>query len=220
MKFSEATPGPDDLVLGIDEAGRGPVLGPMILGAVCGKWKDMPWLAGLGVKDSKKLSDPQRHNLFKNIRGSSGFRWKIITISPHEIDTCLDGLNMLEMWHVAGLVRFFQPQYVVIDSPFNPTASFNLKSYLYEQRIDVSTLHCFAENKADDLYPIVSAASIVAKEARERSVEMLRKQYDVDFGSGYPADPKTKKFLFENWNNDRYTTLVRKSWETYKRFAR
>lgn len=220
MTFAEATPGPDDLVLGIDEAGRGPVLGPMTIGAVCVRWKDMEALAAIGVRDSKKLSDLQRHTLFKKIRGLDFGSWSFNMIPPYEIDSCLDGLNMLEMSYVAAMVRTYRPQYVVIDSPFNPTASFNLKSYLYEHGIDVSSLHCFAENKADDLYPIVSAASIVAKEARERAMEMLRKQYNLDFGSGYPSDPKTKNFLFENWADDRYTTLIRKSWETYKRLAK
>jgi len=220
MIFSEATPGPDDLILGIDEAGRGPVLGPMIIGAVWLKWSCMQKLADLGVKDSKKLSDIQRHNLFKMIRDDDDFGWSVSHISPKQIDTCIDGLNMLEMSHIAGLARAYLPKYLIIDSPFNPNANFNLKSYLYQQKVDVSSMNCFAENKADDLYPVVSAASIMAKEARERSMEMIRNEYKIDCGSGYPSDPKTKKFLFENWADDRYTPIVRKSWETYKRLAK
>jgi ribonuclease HII len=217
MKFSEACPEPDDLILGIDEAGRGPVLGPMILAGALIEQKNMHRLVEIGVKDSKLLSDAQRKRLFHQVKEI--VHWKIIIVQPTEIDTCPSGLNVLEMMKVAELTRVLNPKYLVIDSPYSPGSDFNLATFLYQQHINTKNLHCFAENKADDLYPIVSAASIIAKEAREISMQKLRNDLGVDFGSGYPADPKTKEFMLENWANERYTTLIRKSWATYKRLA-
>ena len=75
------------------------------------------------------------------------------------------------------------------------------------------------EHKADFNHLIVGAASIIAKVTREKELEKLRRKLKVDFGSGYPGDPKTKKFLEENWNNPKYSFLFRKSWATYKAFA-
>ncbi len=218
MKFSSINPEPEDLILGIDEAGRGPVLGPMILAGACIKQKDMHALIEIGVKDSKLLSDAQRKRLFSQVKNL--VQWKIHIIHPAEIDTCPSGLNTLEMTHVAELTKIFNPKYLIIDSPYSPDSNFNITTFLYEHHVNTSHMHCFAENKADDLYPIVSAASIIAKEARELAMQKWRDHFNVDFGSGYPADPKTKQFLLENWADIRYNPIVRKSWATYKRLAK
>src|SRR3990167_4128053 len=74
-----------------------------------------------------------------------------------------------------------------------------------------------AENKADVNYPVVSAASILAKVTRDNLIEDLKKKHKIDFGSGYTSDPLTQKFIAENWSNAKYSELIRKQWETFKR---
>ncbi len=214
MRFLDVVLNPDDTIVAIDEAGRGPVLGPMVLACCFIKASDIPFLENVGVKDSKKLSDKQRGEMFREFKKE--ITWDIQVIQPDEIDTCPNGLNIMEMEHAALFVKKYNPTYFIMDSPFNPKAEFNISSFMYEHTGNKTTKY-FAENKADDIYPAVSAASIVAKEARERSMQQLREYFGVDFGSGYPADPKTKQFMSENWKDHKYNNLIRKSWETYKR---
>jgi ribonuclease HII len=66
-------------------------------------------------------------------------------------------------------------------------------------------------------YEVVSAASILAKEKREEEMLALRIKFDEDFGSGYPADPKTKKFIKENHENEEYASMIRFSWKTVQK---
>ena len=74
-----------------------------------------------------------------------------------------------------------------------------------------------SEHKADAKYPVVSAASILAKEKREEEVFNLKKEFHVDFGSGYPSDPKTVLFLKENFSNHLFEKIIRHSWASVKR---
>lgn len=217
MKFSDVQLLPDDTILGIDEVGRGPVLGPMIMACVLINASQLNEIIATGAKDSKKCSEIQRKSIFKQIKNL--VKWDMCIISPYEIDTCPMGLNILEMEHVVSFVKKYSPKYLIIDNPYSPESDFNLANFIYQHGVKMDGRHCFAENKADDLYPVVSAASIVAKESRERAMKALMEQYQIDCGSGYPSDPKTKKFLVENWQDVRYNSFIRHSWATYKRLA-
>ena len=73
------------------------------------------------------------------------------------------------------------------------------------------------EHKADLNHPVVSAASIIAKEKREDEIHKLKLKFGKDFGSGYPADPKTKEFITKNFNNKKYKDIIRFSWNTVKK---
>ncbi len=89
--------------------------------------------------------------------------------------------------------------------------------YLRDFVIDKERIEIRAEHKADAKYPVVSGASIIAKERRELEVENLKKEFHVDFGSGYPSDPKTVLFLKENFDNKVFDKIIRHSWESVKR---
>jgi ribonuclease HII len=71
-------------------------------------------------------------------------------------------------------------------------------------------------HQADAIYPVVSAASIIAKVRRDELIEELKKELGIDFGSGYPSDPKTKEFLIK-WgkkHSGKFPEIVRQSWQT------
>jgi len=202
------------LICGIDEAGRGPVIGPMVIAGVSMREHSLPGLTSLGVKDSKLLSSTKRESLFDTILRIVE-NHHIVIISPLEIDDALGdpslNLNVLEAIHQGAIIRILKPQCVIVDCPSVNIESYTslLRGYVQDQCPEIR-----AEHKADVVYPIVSAASIIAKVTRDREIERIKKTIGIDFGSGYPSDPKTRKFLYEYKNC--HEEFKRKSWKTYK----
>jgi len=196
------------IVLGIDEAGRGPVIGPLVIcGALCEE-TNLKKLKEIGVKDSKILTPQQRENLnplIKNIIKD----FKLIKILPALLDR--ENLNELEIKATASLIKKFSPQKVILDTPVPRKG---IKGYLekIKKLVPNNEVKIIGEPHADATYPIVSAASILAKVSRDKEIHKLHKKYG-DFGSGYPADPKTQEFI-KNWNF--YPEIVRRKWETCK----
>jgi len=199
-------------VLGIDEAGRGPVIGPLIIAGVMiedGKEAELG-----AVKDSKLLKHKDRVSLYHQITAHSEF--KIIEVSPREIDEALDennkemNLNWLEAHKQTEIINHFNQDIVVIDCPHPVPKKF--EEYL-KKLISKKNIKYIVEHKADVNYPICSAASIVAKVRREEEMARIQKQYG-DTGPGYPANPATQKFIKENWK--KHPEIFRKSWSTFK----
>jgi ribonuclease HII len=196
---------------GIDEAGKGPLIGPLVMCAVMVQ-DDTP-LRNIGVKDSKLLSPLQRAHMEKQIKEVSEHR--LAVVEPAEIDKAIledDSLNLnwLEAIHAAILINEMKPDKVVLDCP-----SPNIPAYTaYVQERIRGKVALLCAHKADRDHPVVAAASILAKEERERRVKKLKEKYG-DFGSGYMADPKTKKFFEENWK--KFPEIFRKSWAPYQK---
>jgi ribonuclease HII len=210
------------LIIGIDDAGRGPVLGPMILAGVLIKEeeKDNETLRSWGAKDSKLLTPKKRKEIKENIINQ--FKYHVETSQPKEIDDS-SNLNWLEAIKAAMIINKLTEDLdekvnVIIDCP-----STNIESWTaYVQKLikkpEIVSLSC--EHKADLNHPVVSAASIIAKERREDDLKELKQELDINFGSGYPSDPTTKEFLKDNWSNPKFEKLIRKSWNTYKKIAK
>lgn len=202
------------IVAGVDEAGRGPVIGPMVM-AICSiDEKNVHLLDELGVKDSKLILPQKREFLFEKIK--SLCEYKIIILSTLEIDDALNdrsvNLNRLEGKTIAKLINSIEADKFIIDCP-----STNIKAYtefLYTMVDKKKKLS--VEHKADLNNTIVGAASVLAKVTRDRIIEELKKKAGTDFGSGYPSDPRTVEFLKKNWNK---YDFFRKSWVTYKKVA-
>jgi len=199
-------------VLGIDEAGRGPVIGPLIIAGVM--IEDGKEVMLGAVKDSKLLSHKKRIELNELIQKNSKF--KIIEVSPKEIDNALNSkskginLNWLEAQKQAEIINELRPDVAIIDCP-----SPNCKKYT-EYLCNLITdkkIKLIVEHKADVNYPVCSAASIIAKVKREEEMEKIRKKYG-DVGPGYQSNPITQKFIKENW--EKYPEIFRKSWSTFK----
>jgi len=208
------------LILGIDDAGRGPVLGPMALAGVIIKEKDNNTLTTWGAKDSKLLTPKQRKEIKQKI--ISNFEYHVETSSPKEIDEHKN-LNLLEAEKAAKIINTLtknlsQKIKVIIDCP-----SINIQSWTNDvQKLieNPKNIQLSCEHKADIHHPAVSAASIIAKEKREDEIYKLKQLLNIDFGSGYPADPKTKKFIQENFNNSKYKNIIRHSWNTIKKLTK
>lgn len=202
-------------VCGIDEAGRGPVIGPMVMAGVMLDEKDIPLLKKINVKDSKLLTKAQRENLFEKIKAITNHY--IIIVPPEEIDAALNhpelNLNWLEAIKIAEILNNLNPDKAIIDAPSTNIPAFT--DYL-QRYIKNKSMKLILEHKADVNFEVCSAASILAKVTRDREIEKLHHQYG-NLGSGYPSDPKTIEFLKQNWN--RHPEIFRKTWETYKRVA-
>ena len=202
-------------ICGIDEAGRGPVIGPLVMCGLVIKEEDEKELVRLKVRDSKLLTKSAREFLFDKIKDVSK-KYKLIIIGPQEIDRAVhyhDGLNLnkLEARKSAEILNELNPDKAIIDAPSNNIN--NYKKYLmrFVKNKDIDML---LEHKADVNYPVVSAASILAKVTRDNEIEKIKKQIGIDFGSGYMTDPKTVEFLKNNFES--YSQIFRKSWFPYK----
>lgn len=204
-----------DIICGIDEAGRGPVLGPMVICGVCFFETELKLLNDIGVKDSKKLSPKKRSELAKIIKNKCS-NYKTIVVSAQEIDAREKKritLNKLEEIKMAEIIEALKPNIIYIDAADVNEVRFgkSIKNLLTYSPIKIISKH-----KADDLYPIVSASSIVAKDTRDSIIEELKKNYG-DIGSGYPSDMRSIKFL-RDWIKEKKKAppFARKSWETTK----
>jgi len=208
-------------IIGIDDAGRGPVLGPMSLaGVLIDTEAEQEKIKALGAKDSKLLSPVQRKRIKDAVQLT--YKYKIVNADPKEIDD-FPNLNNLEALKASMIVNHLikdidEKVKVIVDAPSTNAGAWG--AHLKELIIKKDQVEIISEHKADMKYPVVSAASIIAKEDREKNIRKLKKELDADFGSGYPADPKTKKFLEKNWNNKKYESIIRKSWSTYKKLAK
>jgi len=205
------------IIVGIDEAGRGPVLGPLVMAALAFKEEEQKKLQWLGVKDSKLLSSELREELFERIRELI-YDFRIEVIEPDAIDLSLreqnTNLNWLEADTAARLISELKPQVAIIDCPSPNIEAY--KKYLIRQ-IDLKlqpTIDFVVEHKADVNHITVAAASIIAKVIRDRHIDHIRKEIGIDCGSGYMTDPKTKDFL-EKYH-ETYPHLFRKGWQSFK----
>ncbi len=202
------------LILGIDESGRGPVIGPLVIVGVLATEAQIQKMAEMGVKDSKLLTPVQRERRAEKILQTIT-DYKTIVVNPDEIDeivnesTKLNNLNWLEADKSAEIINELKPETVVIDCP-SPICH-KYTSYIRD-RLKVKP-NMIVEHKADANHVIVGAASIIAKVTRDELIQEIKKKHKVEFGSGYPSDPMTKAFLEKHW--DKFD-FFRKSWDSYK----
>lgn len=206
-------------VLGIDEAGRGPVIGSMFIGGFVTDEEDLDRLEDLGVKDSKKLSDSRREKIRKDLGEIGGSIVEEFTASS--IDGMMEGMtiNRIEIKGFARVIDQADPDKVVMDLP-EPDAEEFIDKIKKSMNSDSTDIEFTAEHGADDSFPVVSAASIVAKSARESHVEELHSKYGYDFASGYPHDKPTINFLERYLDQEgELPPETRRSWSTAERLV-
>ena len=198
--------------LGIDEAGRGCVIGPMVVGGVVVDERGWQALGSLGVKDSKKLSPKRREELAPQI-GEIASGYELRLIAPAQIDET--SLNLLDLEEIIVLILKFLPEKAFFDVPTHPGGVGNFVGAV-RGKVPAG-VSLVGENHADEKYPVVSAASILAKVERDRIISVLREEYG-DFGSGYPSDPKTQRFL-RAWfaEHHSFPSVVRHKWASVRR---
>jgi ribonuclease HII len=211
-------------IAGVDDAGRGPIIGPLVIaGVLLGEDHDRELLA-MGVKDSKLLSPQVRTQLAPKIRALAT-KVSVVEAQPKEIDEVvlhggkLRKLNFLEAQLMAQVISELCPKEVYVDAS-------DVNEQRYGETIReflpaaLRKIKVVSEHHADRTYPVVSAASIIAKVRRDEAVEALRREYG-NFGSGYITDARTLNFLRE-WRrtHDEYPPIVRLSWKTIKEIER
>ena len=205
-------------VAGVDEAGRGPAIGPLVVGGVQFEEETAELLPSMGVKDSKKLSPRRRESLEEEIMDLAD-SWAFFDLQPRTIDKVVNRgvvyrkLNYLEAMAMAKVIRDLAPHRAIVDP-----ADTVIDRFVGDiKRVIPPWIEVHGESHADDIYPVVSAASILAKVRRDRFVAELREEHG-DFGSGYSSDRRTVSFL-ESWFEDRYDCppFMRCSWATVRR---
>jgi ribonuclease HII len=202
-------------VLGIDEAGRGPVIGPLVLAGVMLDEKDLDNLKKLDVRDSKLMTPRSRELVFDKIKKEVK-AFKILIVEPKEVDEALESdslnLNWLEAKKTAEIINDLKPDRAAIDSPSpNLNAYRNYLTNLLEDK----SVELIIGHKMESKYIEVAAASVLAKVTRDKKIEEIKELVGNHMGSGYMSDPRTKEFFEENF--ERYPEIFRKSWMPFKK---
>lgn len=213
------------MIAGLDEAGRGPVIGPLVVAGVAGP--DDATFRRMGCRDSKALSVDRRLALDRALRAHPTLRFALRVIEPETIDAERQagvGLNEIEIrrfreiaadLQAAGAAAFW------VDAADVDAARFG---HAVAQALH-PPMPVVSEHKADDKFPVVGAASILAKVERDRRVaelgRRLERRLGLPLGSGYPSDEVTMTFL-RAWHQ-RFGDLpegTRRTWETAKELLR
>lgn len=214
------------LEIGIDEAGRGPVIGPLVVCSVAIPHSDVKLLSDVGVKDSKDLSADKRAEIqdwfFRQCK-QRGWLYSIISCDAKRVDNAVygSGLNVLETELFAESVNDLNLKKdtnvnIICDACDVDAVRFTRR---VSQLIDMwpwgnSQISSF--HKADENYPIVGMASIIAKQARDAAIELIQQGVDYPIGSGYPSDKVTieaVRMMIGEIPHDH----LRWSWSTVKR---
>jgi ribonuclease HII len=177
------------MICGVDEAGRGPVIGPMVVAGLMLESESQ--LNGLNVRDSKKCTPKRREKLAQELNKIA--RTEVIIVPASDIDTMRENLtmNQIETKLFASIIEKLSPKIAYVDSADVDEDRFG-KDIKNELSFEVKII---SKHGADEIYPIVSAASIVAKTTRDAEIRKIAKEIGEDFGSGYPSDTTTIQFL-------------------------
>lgn len=188
--------------IGVDEAGRGSVIGPLVVCAFASVSQSQ--LIELGVKDSKDLTKKRRNELYDILQQMPH---NVILCPPDRIDNSTN-LNDLEVELFAEALSIMPEGDIMLDAC-------DVNAQRFAKNVsNISKLVCVAEHKADENYPEVSAASIIAKVTRDRAIEDLSMELGMDLGSGYPSDPKTQIAVKILAKGERPHECLRWSWKT------
>jgi len=212
------------LKIGVDDAGRGPVIGPMILTGVLVNKEQEIELKKIGVRDSKQLTPRRMEFLAEKIKKIIESSETVI-ISSETIDKSQEEgikLNEVEAIACAKIINKLNKEEekikIVLDCP--STSLVKWKDYLITKIKELSNLEISCEHKADQNHVSVSAASILAKSQREREMDKLKKKYGEEIGSGYTSDPLTQRFLQKYADKYSKDGIFRKTWITWKKASK
>ena len=200
------------MIAGVDEAGRGPVLGPLVVACVAIE-SDVP-LRQMNVRDSKKLTPERREILAPEIEKVA--QHELLVIPAERIDTMRVemSLNDFEAKLFAELIDKLRPETAYVDAADVDEIEFK-RAVQRELPFHVEIV---SQHNADELFPVVSAASILAKVRRDREMRSIEQEFGVPVGSGYSHDAVTIAFL-EKWIRDHGSLPphTRASWDTARR---
>jgi len=196
-------------ISGIDEAGKGPVLGNLVIALASIDAEAEPELTELGITDSKKLTREKREEFFPQIKKLC--KYSIVEITASQLNERMgrESLNLIEAKAMGGLAASF-PGRIYIDLPEKNASKFIEKANLGKREV-------VAEHKADLKYPIVGAASILAKVTRDRRIEELKEKVGEEIGSGYTSDERTINAIKNPKIRAKLKGEIRTRWSTVER---
>jgi ribonuclease HII len=197
-------------ILGINEAGRGAVIGHLVIAGLLIKDSKEKKLKEIGVKDSKKILPEKREEILRKIKKIAD-DYIILKISSKQLNKEMEkkNLNEIEITRIAQIINSFwmrKPK-VFVDAVEANIEKFKEKILVKLKNKDIKLV---AENKADDKFIVVGGASILAKVYRDKEIKKLNEKYGF-FGSGYPSDERTIEFL-KKLNRNKYDEIVRLKW--------
>lgn len=197
---------------GVDEAGKGPVLGSMFAAAVLADPTDVPE----GVADSKDLRPDRREELAASLQDAPSVHVGVAEIPVAAIDDPELDMNTLAVRaHTEALEAVPVDGHAgLLDAADTDAERFAAR---VRRRID-ATVELDAAHGADASDNLVAAASIVAKVERDAHVAALSRSYGEDLGSGYPSDDVTMAFLADYVDEHGHLPeCARESWKTSQR---
>ncbi len=202
------------LLGGIDEAGRGSVIGPLVIAGISFDPTGLESIRNEGITDSKKLSVQKRETLYTKILQSAVSVF-ICKISPITIDNYVNykKLNVLESRFMTIIADNLRADKIIIDACDVKPDRFK-QSILKNLTSKSVKIYCFHKADTDNL--IVSAASIIAKVTRDREIKKIEETLCKKIGSGYPSDPSTKLFLRNHLFDNENKKYIRFSWSPVK----
>ena len=194
---------------GVDEAGKGPVLGSLFAGAVA---VDDPARLPADVDDSKRLTDDVRERIDAELRADDRVRVAVAEITPARIDDPETDMNTLTVAAQADALSR-----VVRDGDTGIVDASDTSERRFARRVREHAtvdVDLTAEHGADSTHELVAAGSVVAKVARDAQMTALEAEYGA-VGSGYPSDPTTRAFLadYVDAHGD-LPPFARASWST------
>jgi len=208
-----------EFILGIDDAGRGPIIGPMVLAGIIIKREDEEKLKEWGVADSKKLTPEKRQEIVEKLKKEFKYHYELTTVEEIDLRAKVGtNLNRIEAIKAAKIINELMKDKdheieIIIDCPSPNKEEWKNCVLKYLNKRDKIKLK--AEHKADVNYPACSAASIIAKTTRDAEIEKLKKEIGINFGSGYCSDPVTCECLHNNLKYLVEKGVIRKTWNTY-----
>ncbi|KAH6761928.1 Polynucleotidyl transferase [Perilla frutescens var. hirtella] len=217
-------------IMGIDEAGRGPVLGPMVYGCLYCARSYQKTLSTLNFADSKTLKEEKREELFESLKADESIGWAVDVIDPRELSDKMlkkNKINLNEISHESaiGLIKKVLNLGVLLTEVYLDTVG-DTEKYRVKLSERFSNIKFVVAKKADSLYPVVSGASIAAKVTRDRALrewilDETAEDLHRNFGSGYPGDPQTKAWLEDHKHSIfGFPSLVRFSWGTCTSYSK
>jgi len=202
------------LLGGIDEAGRGSVIGPLVIAGISFDSTGIESIRNEGITDSKKLTVQKRETMYTKILQSAVSVF-VCRINPMTIDKYVSQkkLNVLESRFMTITADNISADKIIIDACDVKPDRFK-QSILKNLTNKSVKIYCFHKADADNL--IVSAASVIAKVTRDREIKKIEEILCKKIGSGYPSDPSTKLFLRNHLFNNETKEYIRFSWSPVK----
>ncbi|MDI6888031.1 MAG: ribonuclease HII [Candidatus Thermoplasmatota archaeon] len=203
------------IICGIDEAGRGPVIGPIVIAGIALDDRDIDKLTALGVKDSKRHTPAKREKLAEEIKKIANYEIIVITAQELNIKMEFATLNDIEVNCFAEIIKRLKPEIAYVDS-----VDVNEERFATQllSKLDFN-LNIISKHKADELYIIVSGASILAKVIRDNEIKKIEQELNTVIGSGYPGDRRTIEFVTRLLKDKKESPYIRKFWKTVKRLS-